>query len=394
MNLRSHHAVRVASIAKPIYLDHHSTTPVDRRVVDVMVQAMTEQFGNPNNLSHFFGEEAADVIRTAREAVASLVNADATDVIFTRSAIVGAAKVFDSLIDGMGPDRQLRIAATTVEHSAVLETLARLEQAGSVKVIWLSVDARGHVNDREVIAALDDRCDLMCIMAANNEVGTIYPIDRFAKMAGAKGVPLLVDATQAAGHIPMDVRGWGITYLLTAAHKMYGPKGVAALIANAAANEMLRDLETSEGTPNVPAIAGFGEACRLRENEMHSDSARVQRLRDKLETALVAGIPGLIVNGDRACRMPNNLHISIPGLPNDAVVARLSRSVALSTGAACRWGTDEPSHVLQAMKLPPDIVEGALRLGLGRDTTDQDIDFAAALIIAAAEDTRRAVLGE
>jgi cysteine desulfurase len=394
MNFRSDHLRLGASVAKPIYLDHHSTTPVDHRVVAVMVRAMTEQFGNPNNLSHFFGEEAAGIITTAREEVAALVHADPADVVFARSTSVAATRVVESLIEELRDERPLRVGATTVEHAAILDALARFEERGEVELIWLSVDTKGHLSDREFAGALGADCDLVCVMASNNEVGTIYPIEELARQAGIHGIPLLVDATQAAGHIPIDVQGWGITYLLTAAHKMYGPKGIAALIANTDSNEKLRDLEAGDGTPNVPAIAGFGEACRLRKLEMSADSATVGRLRDKLEARLSSKIPDLVVNGDRERRMPNNLHISIPGLPNDAIVARLSRSVALSTGAACRWGTDQPSHVLQAMRLPPDVVEGALRFGLGRDTTDQDVELAAALVIAAIEDTRRAVWGE
>lgn len=178
-----------------------------------------------------------------------------------------------------------------------------------------------------------------------------------------------------------------------AAHKMYGPKGAAGLIVNGETLSALLELEKAEGTPNVPAIAGFAEACRLRRLDMLDEFDRVGRLRDRLEELLVGKIDGLFVNGDRSNRMANNLHVSIDGVPNEAVVARLSRSVALSTGAACRWGTDEPSHVLRAMALPDKLVEGALRLGLGRQTTARDVELAAELIAAAVEDTRQAMRG-
>lgn len=392
MNFRADHDRAPPRLAKPIYLDHHSTTPVDGRVVEIMVKAMTEQFGNPNNRGHLFGQTAAAVVAEAREAIGALVNADADEVIFVRSVSVALEKLLSELLVDWKGARPVRVAVSTVEHSAVLEAMKRHEDRGRLEILWVSVNAFGHLEKDDLERALEN-CDLLCVMAANNEVGTIYPVEYLARRAAQVGIPVLVDATQAAGYIPIDVRGWGITYLLMSAHKMYGPKGIAALIANATATEGLRNLENDEGTPNVPAIAGFGEASRLRRIEMEADGLRMAEQRDRLEAMLAARIPGLVVNGDRGQRMPNNLHVSIPGVPNDAIVARLSGSVALSTGAACRWGTDLPSHVLLAMNLPADIVEGALRFGLGRETTDDDIDLAVELIAAAAEETRLAMGG-
>ncbi|MGY4363001.1 cysteine desulfurase [Bradyrhizobium sp. i1.3.6] len=393
MNLRSAHDRSAVSVARPIYLDHHSTTPVDRRVAEVMVRAMTEHFGNPNNPSHFFGEDAARLVATARTQVAALVDADEDDVIFARSTTVAARAIIEMIVEGRTSERRPRLAATTIEHAAILDTLERLETQRRAEIVWLPVDKRGNLTDDAVELALQSQCDLICVMAANNEVGTIYPIGEISDKAAASRTPVLVDATQAAGHVPLDVRGWGVTYLLMSAHKMYGPKGIAALIANGVESDDLRRLEVEDGTPNVPAIVGFGEACRLRGAEMESDYARVGGLRDKLEALLLSRIPHLVVNGDRLRRLPTNLHVSIPGLPNDAIVARLSGSVAISTGAACRWGTDEPSHVLRAMKLPPETIEGALRLGLGRNTRLEDVELAADLIVAAVEETRAAIRG-
>jgi cysteine desulfurase len=393
MNFRSGRNRSVVSLARPIYLDHHSTTPVDRRVADVMVSAMTEQFCNPNNPSHSFGEDAVRLVAAARAHVAALVGADDDDVIFARSTTVAARAIIDAIVAGRTSERLPRLAATTVEHAAILDTLERLEAQGRAEIVWLPVDQQGNLTGDAMELALQSRSDLMCVMAANNEVGTIYPIGEIAAKAAARRTPVLVDATQAAGHIPLDVRGWGVTYLLMSAHKMYGPKGIAALITNGVESDDLRRLEVEDGTPNVPAIVGFGEACRLRGEEMERDFARVGGLRDKLEALLLSRIPDLVVNGDRPRRLPTNLHVSIPGLPNDAVVARLSGSVAISTGSACRWGTDEPSHVLRAMRLPPETIEGALRLGLGRDTRLEDVELAADLIVAAVEETRAAIRG-
>jgi cysteine desulfurase len=376
---------------KPIYLDHHASTPVDARVADVMVRVMTTQFGNPNDRGHIFGEEAAVLIEVARAETAKLVGADPSSVVWIRSATVGAEAAISHAVRRKTADRPLRVSATTVEHRAVLDALAKRTELKEIEVDWIQVDGKARISMEAVRQTLADGCDLLCVMAANNEVGTVYPIEEIAGLARQSGVPFLVDATQAAGHIPLDMERWGISYLLLAAHKMYGPKGAAALVVGEGDPEDLRALEKAEGTPNVPAIAGFGEACRLRRTEMLADVERISKLRDRLEGVLLAKIEGLVINGDLDRRMGHNLHFSVPGIPNDAVVARLSRSVALSTGSACQWGTDEPSHVLRAMRLPDDIQRGAVRIGLGRNTSEEEIDLAAELIVTAIEDTRLAL---
>lgn len=393
MNILSDKSGLSASVVRPIYLDHHSTTPVDGRVAELMVRVMTEKFGNPANRSHYYGEEAADLVEEARIEIGGLVDADAGSVILLRSATAAADAVISRLAANRSPDRPLRVASTTVEHAAILDALAKLERDGRVVVQWLPVDGMARIDMAVLRDEFEKGCDLVCVMAANNEVGTIYPIEEIARIARSANVPLLVDGTQAVGHIPLRVREWDITYLLMAAHKMYGPKGAAALIVNGDNLPSLLEIEKAEGTPNVPAIAGFAEACRLCRSGMADEFVRVGRLRDRLEELLVGKVDGLTVNGDRSNRMANNLHVSIDGVPNEAVVARLSRSVALSTGAACRWGTDEPSHVLRAMGLSDRSVEGALRLGLGRQTTARDVELAAELIAAAVEDTRKAMRG-
>ena len=220
-------------------------------------------------------------------------------------------------------------------------------------------------------------------MAANNEVGTIYPIGSVAARARDHGAATLVDATQAAGRLDIRAREWGIEYLAISAHKLYGPKGVGALVAPGINDDGVDLVLGHDGTPNVPGIAGFGEACRLRRLEMADDEPRIAALRNRLEGALRAAVPTLVINGDRQQRLSHNLHVSIPGLPNGAIVARLRRLVALSTGAACASGTDAPSHVLRAMGLPNDVQEGALRIGLGKFNTAAEIDQAASHIINA-----------
>jgi cysteine desulfurase len=392
MNVQPERLLRPMKGLKPIYLDHHATTPVDPRVAAVMVTAMTDQFGNPNSRGHVFGEEAAELINVAREQIASLVGAESEQVVLHHSSSAAATSVFASIVERRRSERPLRAGVSTVEHRAILDALEG--HGNRIAQSWIQVDDKARISLVDVRSVLEQGCDLLCVMAANNEVGTIYPIEQIAQLATSYGVPLLVDATQAAGHVPIDVERSGISFLLLAAHKMYGPKGVAAVVVGRKMEaELLRKFEREEGTPNVPAIAGFGEACRLRAAEMATDCVRIGTLRDLLEAKLFAEVPGLVVNGDRSNRLAHNLHFSIPDAPNDAIVSRLSRSVALSTGAACRSGVDEPSHVLRAMRLPDDLQHGAIRIGLGRNTSEQDVRLGSDLIRLAVEDTRKAMNG-
>jgi cysteine desulfurase len=393
MNFRSEATHRPTGVRRAIYLDHHATTPVDRRVADVMVRVMTEQFGNPNDRGHVYGDEARRIVDRARVAVGELLNASPEQVFFAGSATRAAAKLLDRLA-APGRPRPMRIASTTIEHHGVLDALTRLERLGRCDICWLEVDQQARVNLLQIEAELAAGCDLLCVMAANNEVGSVNPIREIARLADHCNVPLFVDASQAAAHVPIDVSDWKISYLLVSAHKMYGPKGIAAIVTGTEGEVALPGMESEEGTPNVPAIAGFAEACRLCGLEMAAESARLGSLRDKLEALLCRNVDGLVVNGDASNRLPHNLHVSVPGVPNDAVIARLFRSVALSTGSACRSGTDLSSHVLRAMRLPQDVVEGALRIGLGRATTDEEIEEAAALIALAVSDVRLAMRGD
>jgi cysteine desulfurase len=369
----------------PIYLDHHATTPVDPRVAAVMVHTLTTAFGNANSVEHVYGEVAAALVADARREVAALVHTAPEGVHFTSGSTESIRLAIAHAVADRG-QRPLRVAVTTVEHRAVLDVVAVHERRGEVTVHWLPVDGRARVDMAALEAACRDGLDLVCVMAANNEVGTLYPVEEIARMAGHAGACTLIDATQAAGRVPIQAAAWDLTYLTVSAHKMYGPKGVGALIVPPALD--VRPSHgptpgTGEGTPNVPGIAGLGEACRLRRLEMADDEPRITTQRDQLEGLLLAGIPGLVINGDRACRLSHNLHVSVPDVPNDAVIARLRHRVALSTGAACSSGAHTPSHVLCAMGVSEAIQDGALRMGLGKCTTDDDIAHAAAHIVQA-----------
>ena len=384
----------VGDSSQPIYLDHHATTPVDPRVADVVLYAMTSAFGNANSIDHAFGETAGALITTASVAVAELVGSAPGDIYFT-SGSTEAIRLALAHAISRGRRSPLHVALTTVEHKAVIDAVSTSAQAGHVKPRWIEVDPQGRILADSLRSALHSGVDLVCMMAANNEIGTIYPLPEVALQLRESGAATLVDATQAAGRIPLNARDWGIDYLVVSAHKLYGPKGVGALICPFAdLRTQLSDLIwASEGTPNVPGIAGFGEACRLRRLEMSDDEPRIATLRDRLQSELTASIPDLAVNGHLSYRLSGNLHVSVPGIPNDAVVARLRKCVAISTGSACASGAHGPSHVLQAMALPEELQEGALRIGVGKFNTEGEIDRAAKEITTAVASVKASLQG-
>ena len=385
----------VHGATQPIYLDHHATTPVDPRVANVVMHAMTGEFGNANSVDHAFGEAAGALVTTAREAVAALVGSGPKHVHFTSGSTEAIRLALMHAIS-RGRRSPLRVALTMVEHKAVIDAVSIAARSGQVELCWIEVDKQGCLSSDSLQAAIAAGIDLVCLMAANNEVGTIYPVPEVALQVRECGAAIMVDATQAAGRIPLHACHWGIDYLVLSAHKLYGPKGVGALISPVGdLRTQISDLIwASEGTPNVPGIAGFGEACRLRHLEMVEDESRITGLRNRLQSQLTDSIPDLAVNGDLSCRLGGNLHISVPGIPNDAVMARLHQRVAISTGSACASGAHGPSHVLHAMALSEDLQEGALRIGVGKFNTEDEIDRAAEEIVAAIDSVKASLLGE
>ncbi|OOC60099.1 cysteine desulfurase family protein [Brucella intermedia] len=369
-----------------IYLDHHSTTPVDPRVANAVLRAMVEEFGNANSVDHAYGEIARSKVNNAKECLADLVNCDPTDIHFTSGSTEAILLAISHAI-GIASKLPLKISLSRVEHPALLDAARRAEQLGLAELTWISVGPDASVNMRDIHAALDAGCDLLCIMAANNEVGTIYPIAEIAELAATRNVAMLVDATQSIGRIPLDLLEMPIEYVVVSAHKIYGPKGIGALISTSYDQSNVYGLTAvHEATPNVPGIVGFGEACKIVSEEGAAENVRLAGLRDKLQTMLTSVLPDMVVNGQQDLRLPHNLHFSVPGVPNDLLVQRLRRRVALSTGAACMSGAQSASHVLVAMGLPQGLQDSALRIGLGRGTTDEDIMIAAREIIAAIRD--------
>lgn len=369
-----------------IYLDHHATTPVDPRVIGVISDTLANTFGNPNSIDHAFGTSAQQVVDVAREQVSALIGTEAVGVQFTSGSSEALALALRHA-QAAQTHRPLRIASTPIEHRALLDLLAEGEANGTILVRWLRVDRQARLDLSDLEDALRE-VDLACVMSGNNEVGTLNPIEHISSLARAAGRPLLVDATQTAGREPLRMDDWAITYLVLSAHKMYGPKGVGALAVSPTARRRAPEALKRHGTPNVPMIAGMGEAARLRLLEMATDEPRIRGLRDVLQRRLLELIPGLVVNGDVTCRLSHNLHVSVPGLPNDAVTSRLHDQVAISTGAACTSGAQTPSHVLRAIGLPAALQEGALRLSPGKFTTTDEIERAALLIAQAVAEVR------
>ena len=369
-----------------IYLDHHSTTPVDPRVAEVVMRAMIDDFGNANSVDHKHGEVSRRIVDAAASSIAELVICDAADVHFT-SGSTEAIRLAVAHALGSARTLPLRIGLSRVEHPAVLDTVRRAQELGLATPIWIDVDAQARLSMRSLQQALEGDVDLLCVMLANNEVGTIYPLSEIFALADSAGASMLVDATQAAGRVSIDLDQTPVDYLILSSHKIYGPKGVGALVSRTYDASLTYGLAvTHEATPNVPGIAGMGEACRLMREEGEDETARIAALRDQLAVLLTGGLPELVLNGPREDRLAHNLHVSLPGIPNDLVVQRLRGRVAISTGAACMSGAQSASHVLKAMNLPQELQDSALRIGLGRFTTSNEVTHAAAEIITAVHD--------
>lgn len=367
---------------QPIYLDYYATTPTDPRVASLMLRYMTEEFGNASSVDHAYGDRAEEAVKQAAKHVAALIGASSREIIWTS----GATESINLAIQGSlpsNPEKPHRIALLPLEHKAVLDTCQALAKRGWAELIYLQVDSKGRLDLEHLEQVCMEGLSLLCVMAANNELGNIYPIQAIGQVAQRYSIPFLCDGSQAVGKIPIQFEAWGITYLALSAHKLYGPKGVGALVVRRGYHlEPLlfgggHQQGMRSGTLNVPGTVGLGEACRLRSLEMEEDERAIASKRDKLQALLVDKILGLVINSDINHRLAGNLHISIPGIPNSAVIARVRSRLAISTGSACSSGVEAPSHVLTALQLTNEIVDGALRIGIGKFTTDEEIEQAA-----------------
>ena len=384
--------------SRPIFLDYHSTTPVDPRVANKMLHYMTTAFGNASSIDHIYGDEAQEAVSQAAIYVAQLVIASPKEVIFTSGATESInLAIQSSIFFGTNAKNKPSIAVLPVEHKAVLDTCHALAKKGLAEITNLRIDSKGRLDIDHLEQVCANGASLLCVMAANNEVGNVYPIKEIGQIAQKYDIPFLCDASQAVGKIPINFKEWGITYLAISAHKLYGSKGAGALVIRKGYHlEPIlfgggHQKGLRSGTLNVPGIVGLGEACHLRSLEMEEDELAIAAKRDKLQDLLLKSISGLVVNGDVNSRLSGNLHISIPDIPNSAVIARVRQKLAISTGAACSSGVETPSHVLQAMCLPQELIEGALRIGIGKFTTLEEIEQAANILSTAVSLTRQAM---
>lgn len=366
----------------PIYLDYHATTPVDRRVLDVMLPYFLDCFGNPASSTHEWGWKAQEAVEEARRKVAALLGATAREIIFTSGATESNNLAIRGCTDTRHSGRD-EIVTSAIEHKSVLESCRRLAHNGW-KVTFLPIDRDGLVDLAAAREAITDRTLLVSVMFANNEIGTLQPISELSQIAHARGALLHTDAAQAAGKVPIDVNALGIDLLSATAHKMYGPKGCGALyVKRKLALCPLIDGGGQErgvrsGTLNVPGIVGFGEAARVSKDEMGEEAARMTRLRARLLSGLQDNLDGVRVNGTLEARLPQNLHVSFEQVDSEELIVGIG-DIAVSAGSACQSGKGGLSHVLQALYGgAPAPHAAAVRFGLGRFTTEDEVDYAVA----------------
>jgi len=363
-----------------VYLDYNATTPVAPEVLAAMLPYFCVEYGNASSI-HTFGQRARGAVEEARESVAGLVGALPAEIMFSSGGTESNNQAIFGAV-GAASGKSKHVITCAVEHSAVLDPCRALEKRG-VAVTVLPVDGEGIVNPEDVRRAIRPDTVLITIMLANNELGTIEPIEEIGKIAAESRVTFHTDAVQAAGKIPIDVARLGVHLLSISAHKLYGPKGSGALYVRKGTHlePFLfgghSERDRRPGTEDVSSIAGFGKAAALALTHMDGEGRRIAALRDRLENSLLERIPHARVNGSRARRTPNTTNLTLPFIEGEAMVIALDlRGVACSTGAACSSGAVEPSHVLTAIGLAPEDARATLRLSLGKQTTDEEIDFA------------------
>ena len=368
-----------------IYLDHNATTPIHLQVVDRMATALRDTYGNPSSVHHF-GQQAKAALDEARSAVAALLGAEPSEVVFTSGGTEGDNFAIRGAAEALEAGGRRHLITCAIEHEAVLNTIKALVKRGWRTTV-LPVGETGIVNPADLQSALADDTALVSIMHANNEIGTIQPIAELAALAHEQGALFHTDAVQSAGKLPIDVKRLGVDLLTTSAHKFYGPKGVGATWVRRGLRLLpilyggRHERSRRAGTENVAGIVGMGVAARLAVPTMALEAERLAALRDHLETAVLAAIPGTAINGARGQRVPNTTNISFDRTEAESLLIALDLAgIAVSTGSACSSGTLEPSHVLKAMGLPPHRTQNSIRFSLGHATTAADIDRVLAVL--------------
>lgn len=365
----------------PIYLDNNSTTPMDPRVLEAMLPYFNEKFGNAASRNHSFGWSAEEAVDYAREQVGRLIGSTSKEIIFTSGATEANNLAIKGVYEMYGSQGNHMITVTT-EHKATLDACKKVEKMGG-DVTYLTPNEDGLINLADVEAAITDKTILITVMYGNNEIGVVQDIKGISAIAKKNGILFHTDATQAVGKIPVDVIADGIDLLSFTAHKMYGPKGVGALYVR---RKNPRVKVTSQmdggghergmrsGTLNVPGIVGFGKACEICQNEMAEEAARLSAMRDRLEKELLT-MEEAYVNGNREHRLPHVANISFKFVEGEGLMMG-TKDIAVSSGSACTSASLEPSYVLKSLGLDDELAHSSLRFGLGRFTTDEEIDFA------------------
>ena len=382
------------AVNTPVYMDCNATTPVDPRVVEEMLPYFGEKFGNAASRTHPFGWEAEAAVDGARERVASLINAQPRDVVFTS----GATESDNLAIKGVAyvhRDSTAHIITQATEHHAVLDACRALERQGT-SVTVLPVDGHGRVDPAAVLGAFTEDTVLVSLMAANNEIGTLQPLAEIGALCRDRGVLFHTDAAQAVGKLPIDVDAMGIDLLSLSAHKMYGPKGVGALYVRSRPRVRLvaqmdgggHERGMRSGTLNVPGIVGLGAACRLAADEMSEEGPRVRGLRDRLKERLTSALDDVCLNGHPEACLDGTLNLSFARVDGEGLLVALD-DVALSSGSACTSAAMETSYVLRAVGRDEDLARGSLRFGLGRFTIEEEVDYVADRVVAEVNRLRR-----
>jgi cysteine desulfurase len=365
----------------PIYMDYHATTPVDPRVLEAMMPFFTGKFGNAASRNHPFGWEAEEAVEVARKQVADLIGANPKEVIFTSGAtesnnlaIKGAAEMYR--------EKGNHIITCVTEHKAVIDTCKKLEKQG-LRVTYLPVQKDGRISLDDLRAAITDKTILITIMTANNEIGVIQPIAEIGAIAKEKGILFHTDGVQAVGKVPFDVTALKVDLVSISGHKIYGPKGVGALYVRRRNPRVLLAEQISggghergmrSGTLNVTGIVGLGKAAELCKQEMVKDTERLRKLRDRLNAELHKGLDEIYINGSMEHRLPHNLNISFAYVEGESLLMGIN-DVAVSSGSACTSASLEPSYVLKALGAGDDLAHSSIRFGLGRWTTDEEVDY-------------------
>jgi cysteine desulfurase len=376
-----------------VYFDCHATTPVDPRVLEAMLPYFSDKFGNAASRNHPFGWEAEEAVEKARNQIAATIGAKPKDIVFTS----GATESDNLAIAGVAEfhrDRGNHIVTVSTEHKAVLDTCKALQRAGRADVTVVPVDRYGMVDPEEVGRAITERTVLISVMAANNEVGTIHPIEEIAKIAKQRGILFHTDAAQAVGKVPLDVEAMGIDLMSMTAHKLYGPKGCGALYVRSRGPRVRlapmmhgggHERGMRSGTINVPGAVGFGMACELAGGDLEAEHGRILSLRERLRRGIFDQLDGVYLNGHPSRRLAGNLNVSFAHVDGESLLLGL-REVAVSSGSACTSATLEPSYVLRAMGVSEEMAHSSIRFGIGRFNTDEEVDYVVSRVV---EEVRR-----